>query len=454
MTSAPGARPWLTIGFGLLGLHEDPGGPIAPEVKELFAAVGHREVTGGDVAWCAAFAGACLERAGFLSTRSLAARSYLEWGGVLAIPSPGAVAVLSRDLDPAEGHVGFWVGETGSSVLLLGGNQSNGVSISAFPKARVLGYRWPSVTSTAGPSQLPARAAAAASGAGAPPPGSQVPDAALAHVLEMEGGYSDDPADPGGPTNQGITLADYAEFVGQPVRDDTRNALVAGLKQIPADTVRSIYLQSYWGPAGCAQMPAPFAFFHFDTAVNMGVGTAARMLQTAAGCAVDGEVGPVTLAALAQAVPTKTLVSYADLRRRRYRSLPTFARFGRGWLTRVDTTLARALALASSSTSKTGPTSMTNSQTSTASDPTADMAKWWGNSSTIWGAVVTGLAAVLPALGPAVGVSITPDTIHTGADQVGAIVQALVGLAGTIATIRGRVNATLPLKFKMVSIKI
>ena len=97
---------------------------------------------------------------------------------------------------------------------------------------------------------------------------------------------------------------------------------------------------------------------------------------------------------------------------------------------------------------------MSNDQSTVSNDPAADIGKWWGNSSTVWGAVITGLAAVLPALGPAMGMSITPDTIHSGADQVAAIIQAVVGLAGTVATIRGRVNATQPLTQRFVSLKI
>lgn len=80
--------------------------------------------------------------------------------------------------------------------------------------------------------------------------------------------------------------------------------------------------------------------------------------------------------------------------------------------------------------------------------------KWWGQSMTIWGALVTGLAAVLPALGPAIGVSISPDTVHTGADQLTAIIQAVIGLAGTIAAVRGRINATRPLQQRLITMKL
>lgn len=435
MSSSPDAAPWLPIASGLIGLHEGADG--AERIKALFADAGHPEVTSGEVAWCAAFVGACLERSGTTSTRSLLARSYLEWGEPRAIAPIGAVAVLSRPPDPAAGHVAFLVGETSSSVLLLGGNQSDGVSIASFAKSRVLGYRWP-----AAPPAKPAPST----------PVAPAFEAALVHVLEMEGGYTDDPADPGGPTNQGITLEDYATLLGQPISTASRATLVAGLRTIASADVRRIYLDRYWTPAGCATMPAPFAFFHFDTAVNMGVGTAIRMLQTALGVEVDGDIGPLTQTALKSADPASKLQAYADLRRRRYRSLPTFNRFGRGWLARVDTTLARALALNPRQTPDTGQKPMANDQTTTnisAADP-----KWWGNSSTIWGAVVTGMAAVLPALAPAFGVSITPDTINTGADQIGAIIQAAVGLAGTIAAIRGRVVATRPLSQKLVSLKI
>jgi len=460
MTTSVTSPPWLARACGQLGLFETPGGAIDPAVKDMFADIGHSEVDGGDIAWCAAFAGSCLERSGCPSTKSLAARSYLAWGQSLDSPRPGSIIVLSRDPDPAQGHVGFYVGETGASVLLLGGNQSNGVTVSAFAKSRVLGMRWPVVGPSMEPDQSHVREdAAPVTPASCDPssgPTSSIFNAALVHVLEMEGGYTDDPADPGGPTNLGITLADYAQSLHQSLDDTTRDALLAGLKRITAPAVRDIYWQTYWLPSGCPSMPAAIAYFHFDTAVNMGTGTAIRMLQTACGCLVDGEVGPITSAAVDAADPAALLHNYADLRRRRYRSLSTFQHFGRGWLARVDTTLTRALAVVSTPNLQQGKTNMANDQSSQngSNDQGFDSAKWWGNSTTIWGAVITGLAAVVPALAPAIGVQITPDTIHTGADQIGAIIQALMGLAGTIAAINGRVNASQKLMQRLVSVKI
>jgi lysozyme family protein len=83
----------------------------------------------------------------------------------------------------------------------------------------------------------------------------------------------------------------------------------------------------------------------FDTAVNHGV-TGAIRLQQAVGTDIDGEMGPLTLGAVARLAVADALRAYAESRRARYRALPHFWRFGRGWLARVDTTLSRALAIA------------------------------------------------------------------------------------------------------------
>ena len=73
---------------------------------------------------------------------------------------------------------------------------------------------------------------------------------------------------------------------------------------------------------------------------------------------------------------------------------------------------------------------------------------------TIWGAIITALATVLPALGPLLGFTIPAELIHQLGDQVLLVVQALVGLAGTILTIYGRVRATTPLERRRVILKL
>jgi lysozyme family protein len=140
----------------------------------------------------------------------------------------------------------------------------------------------------------------------------------------------------------GITLAVYADWKG--VAPDA--ALKEELQGITTATAGAIYAARYWTPAGCDELPPALAFFHFDTAVNHGVTGAIRLLQQAVGTDIDGEMGPLTLGAVARLAVADALRAYAEARRARYRALPHFWRFGRGWLARVDTTLSRALAIA------------------------------------------------------------------------------------------------------------
>jgi lysozyme family protein len=77
----------------------------------------------------------------------------------------------------------------------------------------------------------------------------------------------------------------------------------------------------------------------FDTAVNMGVGTAARMLQMAAGVTVDGEIGPATIAA---AGADGVLDAFRDARIAHYQGLAGFPTYGKGWLDRVALAYAAA----------------------------------------------------------------------------------------------------------------
>jgi uncharacterized protein (TIGR02594 family) len=431
---------WLARAWAELGQHERPGSADNPRIVALYRDAGHPDVTRDEVAWCAAFVGAMLTRSRLRASGSLMARSYLDWGLPLSAPRLGAVAVFTRGAAPA-GHVGFVIGETADGLIVLGGNQSDAVTVTTLPRTRLLGLRWPfDAARPADPVD--------ATDDGFP--------AALAHILDMEGGYTDDPLDPGGPTNRGLTLADLARHRGTPVTAATRDAMVTALRTLSEAEIATIYRRQYWEPAAGPALPRGVALFHVDTAVNMGVGTAARLLQTAVGVTVDGEIGPATLAAVRAAAPAPLLATYAELRRKRYRGLPTFARFGRGWLRRVDRTLDRALA--SPHTPPTEGRTTVTTVPSTATTPTVPSSpvtpKWWGRSMTIWGAIVTGLAAVAPAIGPALGVDIPAEVVTSGADQIAAIAQAAVGLLGTVMTVVGRVRAARPLARRTIQLAL
>lgn len=417
--------PWLKEAWREFGETERGGTRENARIVALFRDAGHPEIARDEVAWCAIYVGACLERTGLRATRSLLARSYLEWGTALAEPRPGAVAVLSRGRDPSKGHVGFWLGEAGADIVLLGGNQSNAVSVARYPKSRLLALRWPDAAK-AGKSSATAV---------------DIFESALVHVLDMEGGFTDDAHDPGGPTNLGITLAVFAAWRNVTVTAVNRTDLIRDLKAIDSATVTAIYRRRYWDAAQCKELPPALALMHFDAAVNHGVGAAIRFLQQAVGVAIDGEFGPQTRAAIAKAQTGVMLESYAGIRRRRYRALPHFWRFGRGWLRRVDATLAVARTL----TGETSPASSPRNEGDTTMT-TTEPGKWWGHSITIWGTIVTILSNIVPALAPVTGVDVSGEMVESAGRQVVDAVQSVGTLIGTLVTIYGRIRATGPLQ--------
>lgn len=438
---------WMEHAWAELGQREVSGSNDNPRILDFYREAGHPEAAHDEVAWCAAFVGASLQRAGYAGTRSLMARSYLNWGERITTGRLGAIAVFARGSDPTTGHVAFYLDSDASRIFVLGGNQGDAVSVTAMARDQLLGLRWPSEQAVAKTTEPDPTAPASAS----------IFDIALAHVLEMEGGWTEDQFDPGGPTNFGITLATLAAHRGV-VLDATSFAdLRQQLREISKAEVRAIYVARYWQPCRAVALPPAIALMHFDAAVNHGVGGAARMLQEAVGTAVDGDIGPATIAACA-AVPAAALLQrYAEIRRTRYRALSTFWRFGRGWFARVDATWRLAITL--STAQPEGDKAMTDSRETTVTPiatPAASTApvKWWGESMTMWGALITAATTVLPVLGPIVGIDISGEMVRQLGTQGIQVAQALGGLAGTLLTVYGRVRATSRLGLKTVTVQI
>lgn len=156
---------------------------------------------------------------------------------------------------------------------------------------------------------------------------------AMRVVLKWEGGFVDDPDDRGGRTNQGITQQVYDAWrrrQGRPVLD---------VKDIEQTEVHAIYENDYWRPAACDRLQHPLQLAQFDTAVNMGIRRAVRVLQEAAGAAVDGSFGPATQRACAVCDLGETLRRYLTIREglyRRFAQAPGQAKFLKGWLNRLD----------------------------------------------------------------------------------------------------------------------
>lgn len=147
---------------------------------------------------------------------------------------------------------------------------------------------------------------------------------AFEKLIGHEGGYVNDPRDPGGETKYGISKRAY------PGED------IAGMT---LDRAKAIYLRDYWGPAGCDAAPDAAKLDLFDMAVNSGVGAAVKALQRAVGETEDGILGPLTIQA-AQSMPALRIVARLNgIRLRKYTELPSWPAFGKGWVRRIAANL-------------------------------------------------------------------------------------------------------------------
>lgn len=133
----------LDIARSYIGTTEGPGPADNPVIIEMYASVGHDWVEHDSVAWCAAFVGHCLERAGIRSTRKLTARSYLDWSVPVetAEARQGDIGIIPRGRSSWQGHVFFIDRIEGAWVWGLGGNQNDAVNIKRYPISKLLGVR-------------------------------------------------------------------------------------------------------------------------------------------------------------------------------------------------------------------------------------------------------------------------------------------------------------------------
>lgn len=146
-------------------------------------------------------------------------------------------------------------------------------------------------------------------------------DDCIAFVLAREGGYVNDPRDPGGETRWGISKRAYPEI---------------DIKTLSLNEAKAIYYADYWKPCQCDEFAAPISLCVLDAAVNSGNDTAIRMLQEALNIPDDGLVGPKTIGAAAVADKQACIEAFHARREAHYRSLSSFDRFGVGWLARND----------------------------------------------------------------------------------------------------------------------
>jgi lysozyme family protein len=151
-------------------------------------------------------------------------------------------------------------------------------------------------------------------------------DEAFEIVIGHEGGYVNNPKDPGGETNWGISKRSYPGV---------------DIKNLTKDGAKEIYLRDYWKRLQSDSLPESIRFDLFDTAANSGPGTAARLLQRAVGTAEDGHIGPLTIAAVNALHPWEIRAKFNAARLNFMTYLSIWPEFGKGWSRRIASNLSR-----------------------------------------------------------------------------------------------------------------
>lgn len=129
----------------------------------------------------------------------------------------------------------------------------------------------------------------------------QTYDTALARLLVHEGGYTDHPADPGGPTNFGITIYDYRKYV-------KRNATAADVRAMKLNDAKSIYRAKYWDAQRCDELPAGVDYAVFDYGVNSGIGRSGKVLRRVLKLPDNTSAASDALIAATRAAEAKALI--------------------------------------------------------------------------------------------------------------------------------------------------
>jgi lysozyme family protein len=157
-------------------------------------------------------------------------------------------------------------------------------------------------------------------------------------MLKSEGGFVNHPSDPGGMTNLGVTKATWENWVG-------RESDEAEMRGLTPEKVEPLYKKKYWDAVRGDELPAGISYLCFDFAVNAGAGRSIKTLQTAVGVTPDGGFGPMTMAAVQAVDPVDLIERFSQAKEDFYRSLTTFATFGKGWLNRVADVKVKASAM-------------------------------------------------------------------------------------------------------------
>lgn len=170
-------------------------------------------------------------------------------------------------------------------------------------------------------------------------------DVSFPEFQRNEGGYVNHPDDPGGPTNKGVTLANFRKYVKP-------NGTVEDLKKISNDQVKTVFRVQYWDKSRGEELPWGVGHVVGDFGINSGPSRANKHLQAAVGVTQDGVIGPATLAAVSAANPLEVIKKVSESRRKFVRGLKNYPSFKNGWERRIDEAEAFATSLVKESSTE------------------------------------------------------------------------------------------------------
>ena len=160
-------------------------------------------------------------------------------------------------------------------------------------------------------------------------------DSSFAAVLKHEGGYVNNPRDPGGRTNLGVTQRAWEAYLNRDVTE-------IEMRGLTPEAVKPFYKTMYWDKIKGDQLPAGVDYATYDLAVNSGTRRATKYLQEIAGVFADGIIGPKSIDAIEALDPEQTVEVLCDMRLNFLKRLTTFDTFGKGWSARVAEVKAKA----------------------------------------------------------------------------------------------------------------
>ena len=157
-------------------------------------------------------------------------------------------------------------------------------------------------------------------------------DKSMSRLLPIEGGYSNDPKDPGNYTGGKVGVGKllgtkYGIAANTYPNEDIRN--------LTWDRAKLLYKRDFWDAVHADELPGAVAYNALDGAINSGAKRSIQWLQKAAGVADDGRWGPFTAAAIKKADPNDLVLRYCAYRLDFMTRLSSWPTYGKGWARRI-----------------------------------------------------------------------------------------------------------------------